>query len=476
MAIVLIAGCGSSKKSAASNSTLATLSYFPSTSPFVMTVPTDPKAAGAKNAKALQQRLPQIALLQTAAFSRLAQIGINYNKEIKPLFGNPITFGVLSTQSAAAETPFLGVWVTKNAGDLAALLKKLGPGLQSNGSHDGAKLYQAGTAALAIDGPTIMFARSSQDIEAALDRHKNGGGFSSAEYARLTSGIGSDGAVQMFGDVTQALSMPTAAQARRIPWVAAIKGYGASMGYSSGGVTFKFHLDTTGRSLTASQVPLASGAPQPGVTGSAPIQAGLRNLMQPIHFAEAAVQATEPGRYAHFLKKSAQLKQRIGFDLNAFVGMMTGTFDVSSDTKTTIARVGVSDPAAVSAMVKKLAAAPASASAFSKGTTIRPLGGGLYDVREPDSELTMGVVGDQLLLGKASPAQIRTFAKAPNTNVPGVSGSVVFRVAIPDLLHLALKQTPSPAAQQILNLLGNLTGSLSATPSGLNGTATLALK
>jgi hypothetical protein len=476
VAIALIAGCGSSKKSAASSPVIQTLSYFPPSAPFVLTVPTDPQSPGIKNAKALQQRFPAVALAQTALFARLAQIGINYNKQIKPLFGNPFAIGVLSIQSgASSQSPFLGVWVTKNGGDLAALVKKLGAGLQSTGSHDGAKLYQSGGQALAIDGPTLLIARTAQDINAALDRHQNSGGFTSAEYSRLTSGIGNAGLIQMFGDVTHALAMPSAAQGRRVPWVAAIKGYGASIDLSASGLAMQFHLDTTGRSLTPSQLPVASGSTQPGVAGTAPIQMGLRNLIQPIHFIEAAVQSADAKQYATFTKKVGRLKARTGFDLNAFVAMLTGTFDVSSDTKTTLARVGVSDPASVSAMLKKLAAAPSLA--FSKGTRVVALGGGLYDVREASgTELTLGVAGDQLLVGKATPAQLRAFARAPDTDVPGASGSLAFRIGIQDLLHLVGKTAPTPAAQQYLKLLGDVTGSVSATPSGVNGTAKLAIK
>jgi hypothetical protein len=137
--------------------------------------------------------------------------------------------------------------------------------------------------------------------------------------------------------------------------------------------------------------------------------------------------------------------------------------------------VGVGNPSAVADMIRKLVSAPSLA--LSKGTRVHPLGGGLYSIRETSgTDLTLGVVGDQLLLGKASPAQIRTFARAPAASVPGATGALSFRIALLDLLHLTLKQAPSPAAQQVLKLLGDLTGSASATASGLNGTAKLALR
>jgi hypothetical protein len=53
---------------------------------------------------------------------------------------------------------------------------------------------------------------------------------------------------------------------------------------------------------------------------------------------------------------------------------------------------------------------------------------------------------------------------------------MAFRAALLDLLHITLKRAPSPTAPQLLGLLGDLTGSMSATPSGRSGTASLALK
>jgi hypothetical protein len=475
VAVGLVAGCGSSRTSGALSPTLQTLSYFPSTAPFVLTVRTDPASSGAKNTRALEQNFPQATLLKTALFARLAQLGIDYNKQIKPLFGNPIAFGVLSAPSSGSQTQFLSAWMTKSQSALTALVKKLGPALTSSGTHDGATLYTIGGGTLAIDGPTVLLARSPQDVDAALDRHKSGQGISSSRYAGLTAGLTGGSLMQMFGDLTHVLAVPGAAKARRVPWVAAIKSYGASINAGPRAMTIRFHLDTTGRSLSPSQLPLAAASSPPAVAADAPVQMGVRGLRQSVRFLEATENVIEPAQYAQFTKRVATLKRRTGFELNTFVAMLTGTLDVSSDTKTTIGRVGVSDPASASAMLKKLAAAPSLA--FSKATRIRSLGGGLYDVHDPSgSDLTTGVVADQLLLGKASPAQIRAFAHAPGTNVPGAAGAVVFRVALPDLLHLTLKRSPSPAAHELLNMLGDVTGSVSATVGGLDGSATLAVK
>jgi hypothetical protein len=90
--------------------------------------------------------------------------------------------------------------------------------------------------------------------------------------------------------------------------------------------------------------------------------------------------------------------------------------------------------------------------------------------------VTAGVVGDQLVIGRATPAQLRAFAAAPTTPAPGAKGPVAFRVALADLLHLALHSTPSQTAQLILGLLGDITGWIANSPAALTGNATLAVK
>lgn len=163
-----------------------------------------------------------------------------HNRDIRPLFGNPIAVGAIGTQGLTGSQipPFLVVWVTKSATKLTALLGKL-QGLRSAGTHDGPKLYAGGGVAVAAAGPTLILSRSTSDLETALDRHAHQQGFSSADYARATTGIGPSGAVEMFGDLANVLAAPSAAKARRVPWVAAIRGYGVSIGSSPAGVTIQ---------------------------------------------------------------------------------------------------------------------------------------------------------------------------------------------------------------------------------------------
>jgi hypothetical protein len=469
-----IAGCGSSGSSGAANPTVEALSYFPTSSPLVLTLATAPEAGSIKGAHVLLHKLPAVALAETALFARLSQLGFDYNKDIRPLFGNPVVLGFLGTTVSGTQTPFVLAWVTKSASTLNRLIKKLSSGFQSTGSHDGAKLYVASGAAIAIDGATLLFSRSTPLLESALDRHAHNQGFSSAQYAKSTTGISQSALMQVFGDLTGVLSTPTTAKARRVPWVGAIKGYGASISAGPAGLTIQYHVDTSGSPLSTSQLPIASGSTAASVTGDLPIQAGVRDPAQIIDFAEAATQTTSPASYAQFLKHLTTLKQKTGFDLNALVAMLTGDLNVESDTHTTIARAQVSNPSAVASMLASLAKAPAGA--LAKGSHLASLGGGLYSVKTSKQALTLGVIGDELAVGKATPAQLRTFASAPTATATTSTGSVTFRIALAELLHITLKHPPSATVQQLYNLLGDVTGSASATTSGLTGTATLGFK
>jgi hypothetical protein len=469
----VVAGCGGSSTGATlANPTTQVLSYFPPATPFVMTLSTAANSQSVQSQQALMRKVPSVAIAETALFAKLSQAGIDYNRDIRPLFGKPIAVGAAGAALSGTHTPFLVAWVTKTAAKLSALAGKI-TALRSAGTHDGAKLLTGNGAAVAISGSTLLLSGSVSDLEAALDRHAHQQGFTAAEYAQATAGISSSGAVQMFGDLKGALASPSAAKARAVPWVAAIKSYGVSLGATANGMSMQFHIDTSGAPLTAAQLPIASGSGSPPLSGDMPVQAAVRDPAQIITFIEAAVRATSPAQYAKFLSQAASLKRRSGFDVNALLGMLTGALSVESDTHSTILRAQVSNPSQAETMIAKLV----HSGALPPSSRVTSLGGGLYSLHSAGSSSTetMGVIGSYLVLGKASPAQLRAFAPAPASTASTGSGSVSFRIALADLLRLTLKDRLPAVTQQYLNLLGDFSGSASATTSGLSGTATLTL-
>lgn len=474
LAPALLVGCGSSSSShKQADPASASLSYFPASTPFVLSAATDPNSSAAKQSQSLQSKLPVLGLAKAAATARLQALGIDYQTDIRPLIGNPIAVGASTpTLTGAATNQFLIAWVTRSASKLKALLTKLH--IQPSGNHGGAQLYQAGRLSIAVDGATVLASADAGAVTAALDRHAHGGGLTPAAVAGDKAGLPSDSAVEAFGNLTTVLSSPGAAKARRVPWVAAIRGYGVAVNESASGVTFQYHVDTSGGSLSSAQLPIASGSTPPSLAGDLPIQVAMRNPAQVVRFAQSAAQAVSPASYGRYLTKLAKFKRKTGIDLNRLVGTLNGDLIIESDTHTTIGRASTSNPGAVAKALVDLSRAPKGV--FNKATRFTPLGGGLYDVKTARTRLTLGVIANQLVVGKASPAAVRAFATAPSTPAGGASGALAFKVALLDLLRSTLKHAPSPAAQAILNLLGDVTGSTSADPSGLSGRATVALR
>ncbi len=472
---LMLAGCGSSSSgSSPSNPLAAELSYFPSGSPLVISVATDPNSAGIKQLQALIHRYTVATFGLAAVTAKLEQLGIDYQSDIRPLFGNPVMLGFATADpTGASARAFIGAWVTRDAGKLSALVKKI-PGDKQVGSHDGATLYQAGGAVfLAVDGPTIVIGGSQSIVDAALDRHAGGGGMTSATYSQSLAGLPQNGFLQMFGNVGSVLAQPAAANARRIPWVKALRGYGVTVGASPTGVTLSFRLNTSGSSLTPGQVPLVTGNASPPLASSAPISIGMADPAHLAAFVEQAEQATSPAGWAKFERRQAALRAKTGTDLSALFKLLTGNLIVASDTHTTVARAGLSDPSAASRILAKLATAPHSA--FNTTDRIHRLGGGFYAVQSPKETITLGVVGNQLVVGKATVAALRSFATAPATPATGARGSIAFRVGLASLIHLAMHTAPSGIAQTILSSLGDITGSVASSTSGITGTASLAI-
>jgi hypothetical protein len=280
--------------------------------------------------------------------------------------------------------------------------------------------------------------------------------------------------MEAVGNLSGVLSSSRASQAQQIPWVAAIRGYGASISASGSGLTFSYRVDTGGRSLSASQLPIAPGSSAPSFAGGGPIAFALNNPAQLVTFVENAEQSTSPSKYSQFQRRQSALRSKTGADLNSLLKLLTGTAALSSDTRTTVARVGVSDAGKASQVLSKLMSDPGAA--FGGGTTAHSLGGGFYHLKERKTTLTIGVVANQLVVGRASHIQLQAFAGAPSTAASGAKGSLAFRVSLPQLLQLALKRTPSKTIQTVLGSLGDYTGWTASSPSGLTGSATLGLK
>ncbi len=459
-----VAACGGSSTP---NATMQALSYFPGSTPLVATIVTDSHSPAVQQALSQAQGSATDGALIRQLVSQLAQRGISYDRDIRPLFGNPIALGtVQASLSSSGSQPFLAAWVTRSASTLRSLISKLR--IHSTGTHDGAKLYASGRTVVAVDGATLLVASSTSTITAALDRHANGTGLGASAYARDTGGLRGS-LVTVFGDLTSALSSTRAAAAGKIPWVAAIRGYGIGIATAGRNVTIRYHVDTGGRQLTSGQLPIATGSAAPALAGSLPIELALRDPAQSVDFVISAIQAADPAAYAKVVAAEAAVKATTGVSISSLISSLSGDLRIESDGHTTLASSGLSDPSAFSSALAKLA----QLSAAGGSSAIRALGSGFYAMHSGRTTLIVGVASNELVAGNATPAQLAAFASAPASPAAAGGGAVAFRLALPSLLPLVLRNAPSAAEQQILSLLGTMSGAVQATTGGLTGSATL---
>ncbi len=455
LAVLALAGCGSSSGSGATGAPLrAELSYFAPGSPFVLSLTTSPSARSVRSANALLGRFPLAGFAEQELFSRLQQVGIDYATDVKPLLGDPVTLGVdTANPTGLAAQDLLAVWRTTSARRLSALIHKI-PGTQARGSADGAKLFSLGTLEMAQAGPTLLLSGTPGEVQTALARHAHRAGLTSAEDSRLATGLPAQPLLEAFGDLRAVLSTPQAAEARQVPWVAAIRGYGVALEPSGSGLRLAFRLDTGGARLSPSELPLADAAATslfPG--GGAPISVGISDPGQAVSFLLGVLRVAKPNVFSQYPKGAAAARD--------LAGLLHGDGAVASDTRTTLARLPVTDPARAKS---DLAAAV--------GSSVRSLGGGF----SRGDGVTIGSSGSELLVGRASVAQLKAFASVPSTSATGTEGDLVFRIVLPAVLALALHHAPSGAAAALLSQFGDLTGSVKASAAALSGVATLALK
>jgi hypothetical protein len=467
-----LAACGSASSGSSVSNPLATeLSYLPPNSPLVAAIATDPNSASIKSANALLARFQLGSLLVSALKQKLQQQGINYDTDIKPLFGNPaVLAGLSATLTATTNSQnFVAVWITHDADKLNALVTKPAAGLSKIGTHAGATLYRShsGNTVAAIDGPTLVVADTQAQVDAALDRHANGGGMTQAQYSQEVGGLPASPLLEVFGNVKASLANSNNAAALRVPWVAAITSYALSMNATSTGFSLDWRVNTNGRQLSASQLPFAAGTSAPNLASGGSGSFAIRDPAQLFSFFESTLQAADPAAYSRLLSGVSALRGAAGVDFNRVVALLTGDLITGREGASTVVRAGVSDP--------KLAAQTLATLQRHPNLHMTPVGGGFYTVQSQGKTVTVGIVGSQFVAGAVSAAQLRAFATAP-TVPSGGHGAIVFRASLSQSLGRIASLVRSPQAQAILSQLGQFSGWMGVTPSALTGDATVTVK
>jgi hypothetical protein len=479
-AALIAAGCGSTSSGGATGDAL---SFMPKDAPVVATVDTDPNGDQWKQVNKLLAKFPFAGQVKAQAKQGFNQSSkLDFDKDVKPLLGNDLVFIVPTVQALRANnTPVVFALKAKDQGKASDFIKN---DANKVSSFEGTDIYkELGNTYLALKDGVLVFAQSAPDLQAALKRHGGSDHMTQADLDTRLAGLSGDALLKAGVNVEQVIAQspdPSARQARKIPWVGALRTVGVSFAAKPDGFDEQFKATTEG-SLSPEQLPLASGSQSaPVVRRANDIGFGLRNLAQTIKFGEAAMQATDPKGYATYRQRKQRLGKVLGINLDRdVISQFQGDASLSVGLDGGFAvRSSLRDPAAFRATLKK--AAPKltkAAKGEHVGVAVPSKPNGFSALATASGKkYVFAVIGDKFVLATDA-ARAGQFAAQSAAPVPGAKGSLVMAMDTRSIANqIAQKQGQSAAAGLLTAALGDFIGSVESEASGLTGSFKLNIK
>jgi hypothetical protein len=492
--IVPVAGCGSAKKDTGADPLDNALGYVPPKSPLVISFTTDPKGSQFQAAKKIVEKFPFANQIEQSLKSSLQSQSVNYDRDLKPLLGNPFVVAATNVKSlqnnSSGNQDFVGAIQAKDGKKLQDAVKK--EKATEDGSKDGAKIYKDKSGSpFAIKDDVLIVAGSRALLDKALAARGSDSRLTESDFDKSTEGLPKDSAVRLSTDVEALLATdPNAARARKVKWVKALRTLGLSASVVNDKIDVDFNLATDSSGLTDADLPIASGDQTPDVIKrKGEIGFGLRNPGQVVTFAENAGQAVNPSQFGSYetAKKTVEAQLKINIQKDVIDQLENGVSVAVAPTRGKVAVKGkVKDASAFRkslAKVNKILPAVIQSSTGSKPKV--SYSGGLYVAKTPSRTYSYGLVGDTFVFSDSA-AAARAVAKAPTATVPGAKGSLAMQADAEQVVVQALKRIGASGQGQQLGLgaalggslfagpLGDLTGSAKADTSGITGQVSLA--
>jgi hypothetical protein len=228
---LLIAGCGGSDDSGSALD--SALSYLPKDAPFAVAIDTDVDGDQYKALQALIKEFPFGEQLQNSLEQQLEQSsnGVNFNDDVKPALGNPFVIGApdaASFNSDSGSSSFVAAIKTKDgdALDNLAIKTKDGDALDNlidktkpkkTGEESGATLYEDGGNEFAVEGDTVVFAGTREQLTQALARADGDDHLDEDTFNEGLDGLPDTALARVYADLEALLKNdPGSADARRI--------------------------------------------------------------------------------------------------------------------------------------------------------------------------------------------------------------------------------------------------------------------
>jgi hypothetical protein len=478
LAAIAVAGCGGDDSSGGVG---APLSYVPADTPFAVSIDTDLEGDQYQALDSILNRFPGADAIKSLIKAQLSmgQEGVDFDKDIKPLLGNPAVISatdVGSFLSDSEEAGFVAALEVDDTDKLDSLIEKTGA--KEQGEVAGATVYQDQDTSFAVDDGVVVLAGSRELLDAALERADSGDGLSEEDFDKVLTGLPDDALARVYVDVQGLLGQSEeAAAARKIEWVDALRTLGLTLSAQKDSIDVEFNLRTEG-DLSDEDLPVASGdeaakvVQRPGEIG-----VGLRDPGQLVSFFESALQAVDPDSYGDYEQGKRALSAKLDLDIDRdLISQLTGNLSVSATIGGEFGvRAEVKDPQAFARSIDKVADALPD---FGLGDRVTRTGD-LYTLHG-DTTFVFGVVGDAFVVATDA-ARARGLATATPESVEGATGSLVLRADAEGIARQVIGQLapnfniPDPLVPVLARPFDELRGSVATDTDGMKGKLSLTL-
>jgi len=428
-------GCGgSSAKSPLDDA----LGYLPKATPVAVAVNTNLKDKQYSQLNNLLKRFPFYGLLKQRFLQGFSAGGTRTTfAQVKPLLGNDLVVGFPRAGSGGpSSNDTVVAWKTKDGGKAESLLKK---DSQKIGSEEGATLYQTRSGnTTALKGDVIVSAKSRPLVDAALKQRGKDDRLREDTFKSSLKGLPSDAIAKVYGNLQQLLSSSRAAQAKKVPWVGALRTFGSTVTTAPDGLLVDFRAKTEG-SLRATQLPIAAGTTAPQIVRRPnEVAVALRDPAQTLRFAEQALEAATPqGALA-----KATFNRALGVDIDRdLIGVLGSASAISVSLRgKVVARVDLKDASRFKKTLATIAKNLPKAGSLARGTSLTPGPNGLYQLkRRTGRPVFLGVSGKRLVIGDDARRAVK-FGGESASSATGAHGALVSALDPRSIVTALLKQ------------------------------------
>src|SRR5919112_1263145 len=477
---VVAVGCGGDDSG--SSGVGAALSYAPADTPFAISIDTDLEGDQYKALDAILNRFPGADTIKSLLKAQLSmgQEGVDFDKDVKPLLGNPAVISatdVTSFLSDSADSGFVAALQVKDKDALDSLIEKTGA--KEQGEVAGATEYQDEDTYFAVKDDVVVLAGSKELLDGALERADGGDSLSEEDFDKGLEGLPDDALARVYVDVQRLLGQSEGAKsARNIEWVDALRTLGLTIAAQKDSIDVEFNLRTEG-DLTEDDLPVAAGdeaaqvVQRPGEIG-----VGLRDPRQLVAFFESALQAVDPKTFGQYEQGKRTLEGRLDLDVERdILAQLSGNVSVSATIEGEFGfRAELKD---ATAFERTLAKVVRGLPEFGVRGVSRQ--GELYEFNSPDGFSFVFGVADGAFVGATDPARARQLASAQPEAVEGASGSLVVRADAEGIARQVLAQLapqfgiPDPVVPIFARPFDELRGSIVTSTDGMKGQFSLTL-